>query len=374
MIRESFGYQHVQYRLYGDEFLGYVVSAVERDIHITKRGRVSEQIDAVITWVDGSDSRWLRRRKARMAGKNMAVHPISAGRSPGRFEDNGELAYCLASIRKFLPWVGTIFLITDQQVPRFLDADMLVRHRIQIVDHREIFHSYEWALPTFNTRAIETAIWRVSGIARRFLYFNDDFVVLKSTSVEAFFREHHVVLQGTWRRIKFYPGIRIRFERWAYSLLERMAGVSVTMHLLQQMRSAALGGIQRRYFHAPHVPHPIDRLTLEAFFADNPNVFEENIRFPFRDATQFSAVFLARHLEIAKGTAILEPSNEDILLSGERDSSARLDEKLKVLASGQPRFLCLQSFEKVRLSYQDRVRKILWEVLSPEIKEFRPED
>ena len=309
-----------------------------------------------------------------MAGKYTAVHPISAGRSPGRFADNGELVYCLASIRKFLPWVGTIFLITDQQVPDFLDAEMRGRDRIQIIDHKEIFHSYEWALPTFNTRTIETAIWRVPGIARRFVYFNDDFVVLKSTPAEAFFRGGHVVHKGTWRRTKFYPVVRIRFERWAYSLLERIAGISVTMHLLQQMRSAALGGIHRRYFHAPHVPHPVDRLTLETFFANNPGLFEENIQFPFRDATQFSAVFLARHLEIAKGTAILEPSNEDILLSGERDSSARLDEKLKVLASGQPRFLCLQSFEKVGLSYQDRVRKILWEVLSPEIKEFRPED
>jgi Stealth protein CR2, conserved region 2 len=32
-------------------------------------------------------------------------------------------------------------------------------------------------LPTFNSRAIESMLWRIDGLADRFVYFNDDMML-----------------------------------------------------------------------------------------------------------------------------------------------------------------------------------------------------
>jgi len=70
--------------------------------------------------------------------------------------------------------VRTIWLVTDNHVPTAIDRRKAERHNIRIVDHREIFCGHEQLLPTFNSYAIETVLWRIEGLADRFLYFNDD--------------------------------------------------------------------------------------------------------------------------------------------------------------------------------------------------------
>jgi len=114
-------------------------------------------IDGVITWVDGSDPEHRQKRRAaeHAAGGDIG-QPIPAGTDPTRFIDNGELRYCLASLHRFAPWLRRIHLITDNQCPAFLDEALQRHYRVTIVDHREVFRDYEWALPTFNSRSIAT--------------------------------------------------------------------------------------------------------------------------------------------------------------------------------------------------------------------------
>ena len=52
--------------------------------------------------------------------------------------------------------------------PRRLQA------KIRRVTHRELFEGFEDNLPTFNSLAIETLLWRIPDLAEQFLYFNDD--------------------------------------------------------------------------------------------------------------------------------------------------------------------------------------------------------
>ncbi|XP_012941088.1 N-acetylglucosamine-1-phosphotransferase subunits alpha/beta [Aplysia californica] len=87
-----------------------------------------------------------------------------------RFEDNEELRYSLRSIEKFAPWVRHIFIVTNGQIPHWLNLD---NPRVTIITHDEIFLNASH-LPTFSSPAIEANIHRIPGLSDKFLYLNDD--------------------------------------------------------------------------------------------------------------------------------------------------------------------------------------------------------
>jgi Stealth protein CR2, conserved region 2 len=137
-----------------------------------------EAIGAVVAWVDGGDRKHRARRNRYLADPGGDSGPEQVANKERRFSDNDEIRFCLRSIRNYAPWVRTIWLVTDNQVPAAIDRRRAERDNIRIVDHREIFHGYEQLLPTFNSLSIETMLWRIDGLADRFLYFNDDMMLV----------------------------------------------------------------------------------------------------------------------------------------------------------------------------------------------------
>jgi hypothetical protein len=133
-------------------------------------------IDLVITWVNGADPRWRAKRQA--AGLETALETANV---EGRFRDNGELRYLLRSIEQFWPFDGMIYLVTDEQVPDFLSGSS----RVKIIDHREILD--EQYLPTFSSRAIESALHRIPQLSEHFVAFNDDVMLARPVLREDFF-------------------------------------------------------------------------------------------------------------------------------------------------------------------------------------------
>lgn len=123
-------------------------------------------IDLVYLWVDGNDPVW-QAKKAAYQQKETGVNPQAVNAC--RFVENDELKYSLRSVEKFAPWIRRIYIVTDKQVPAWLDTS---NPRIRIVDHREIIPSD--ALPVFNANAIEFHIARIPGLAEHFLFSNDD--------------------------------------------------------------------------------------------------------------------------------------------------------------------------------------------------------
>lgn len=93
-------------------------------------------------------------------------HIISAN----RFADNQELKYSLRSIEKFSPWVRNIYIVTNGQIPSWLNLD---NPRVKIVTHKEIFVNQSH-LPTFSSPAIESHLHRIQGLSKKFIYMNDD--------------------------------------------------------------------------------------------------------------------------------------------------------------------------------------------------------
>ena len=123
------------------------------------------EIDAVYTWVDGADPAH-RAKRARFR-----PHEDARDATAERWRDNNELRYSLRSLHRYAPWIRRIFIVTDGQVPSWLDT---AHPRIEIVDHTAIFPDRRF-LPTFNSCVIEAFLHRIPGLAERYLYLNDDF-------------------------------------------------------------------------------------------------------------------------------------------------------------------------------------------------------
>ncbi|KAM4037761.1 N-acetylglucosamine-1-phosphotransferase subunits alpha/beta [Anomaloglossus baeobatrachus] len=90
--------------------------------------------------------------------------------SASRFEDNEELRYSLRSIEKHAPWVRHVFIVTNGQIPSWLNLD---NPRVTIISHQELFLNTSH-LPTFSSPAIESHIHRIPGLSQKFIYMNDD--------------------------------------------------------------------------------------------------------------------------------------------------------------------------------------------------------
>jgi hypothetical protein len=116
-----------------------------------------------------------------------------------RFSDNDEIRFCLWSIRHHASWVRTIWQVTDNQFPSAIDRRKAEQHDIRVVDHREIFRGHEQLLPTFNSLAIETMLWRIDALADRFLLPQRRHDVRRTRTTGGFFsNEGKVTLRGRW--------------------------------------------------------------------------------------------------------------------------------------------------------------------------------
>nr|XP_004650281.2 N-acetylglucosamine-1-phosphotransferase subunits alpha/beta [Jaculus jaculus] len=103
--------------------------------------------------------------------------------SASRFEDNEELRYSLRSIEKHAPWVRNIFIVTNGQIPSWLNLD---NPRVTIVTHQDVFRNVSH-LPTFSSPAIESHIHRIEGLSQKFIYLNDDVMFGKDVWPDDFY-------------------------------------------------------------------------------------------------------------------------------------------------------------------------------------------
>ncbi|KAJ5814842.1 hypothetical protein N7474_006619 [Penicillium riverlandense] len=142
-------------------------------------------IDAVYTWVNGSDPIWKSERDfwyqrwvKEYDGPDLNIQKKPKSGSDedecaadeNHFRDNDELRYSVRSLEKYAPWIRQIYLVTNGQVPSWLDPD---NPRIKVISHSEIFENSSH-LPVFSSSSIESNLDRIPGLSDNFLYFNDD--------------------------------------------------------------------------------------------------------------------------------------------------------------------------------------------------------
>lgn len=141
---------------------------------------MAQDIDIVVTWVDMNDPTW-KAEFNKYSGKEEAE---ANGVVDARFRDYGFLKYWFRGIEKFAPWVRKIHFVTAGQKPEWLNAD---NPKLHLVDHKD-FIPAEF-LPTYNSVVIERFMHKIPGLSEKFVYFNDDFYMLRPVPEERFFQK-----------------------------------------------------------------------------------------------------------------------------------------------------------------------------------------
>ena len=245
-------------------------------------------IDAVILWVDGNDE----MHKAKMLPYLEDKSRVNSEKFRTRYDQVNEIKYTIDSILKFAPYIRNIFVVTDEQVPDFLKDINDSYKKVAIVDHSVIFKGYEDYLPTFNCRPIETCIYRIPELAEHFIYFNDDFFLINETKPSDFFKNGLPVLRGKW----------LKFDKDIFYKKFKKPKVG---HKKIQQKAAQLLGFNK-YYNFKHTPHPLRKSTFKKYFESNNNVFIDNIKYRFRDNSQFTPQGLANHIEIKNKTCFFK--------------------------------------------------------------------
>lgn len=270
---------------------------------------VSNDIDFVLTWVDGNDPEWKASRSSyRSAG--------GEDDRPERYRDWELLRFWFRGAERFAPWVRNIHLVTCGHLPEWLDTG---HPKLRIVRHEDFMPSD--ALPTFNSNALEVNLHRIPGLTERFVYFNDDMFILKDVRPEDFFVRgkpkdmlaaqpvianptnpvmSHILLNDSLvisRHFEKREAMRRNPGRWwkpGYP----------PMYFIYNLIETAFP--QYTGFYTHHGPSPMLKSTFEELWELEPEVLTETTYSRFRsisDVTQY----LFREWEKQKGNFV--PSN-----------------------------------------------------------------
>lgn len=281
-------------------------------------------VDAVYTWVDGSDPRWLETRRAAAGARAAGLPPTS--NDDARFASHDELRYSLRSLEYFAPWIRHVHLVTAGQVPDWLDTSA---PGITVVDHGEIFADPSH-LPTFNSHAIEANLHRISGLTEQFLYLNDDVFLGRGVGPETFFTP------GGAARI--FPS-RQRIQGGPGALPVDTAAANNRAVLLDRFQRTAS-------FKFKHTVHAQVRSTLEDIDRDYPELVAATSAARFRSDSDLSIPSsLAHYYGVGTGRAVV--SSVDYRYVDLDDPRAQLL-LARLLWNAPPEMFCLNQVRSVR--------------------------
>lgn len=246
-----------------------------------------DPIDVVITTVDGSDPAWLEKFNAVLT-KQAGESALAKTSNAARYTTHDELRFVLRSIHYYAPYVRTIHVVTDAQCPEWLDVG---HPRINLVDHKDIIDPQY--LPCFNSDAIESCLWKIPGLSERFIYFNDDVLLMAPTNESTFFTSHGLPrFFASPRRIPDMPA------QWADSY---------TMHAhLQSSAALEERGYGRPLVKYRHVPFAARISVLRAMEAEFAEELSQTRSSPLRSETSFATIsFLYPNYALATRNGVL---------------------------------------------------------------------
>jgi hypothetical protein len=261
---------------------------------------INMDIDVVITWVDGNDIKHRRKMQPYLKPEDQQIEDIAGAT---RFANDGEIYYCVASILRFAPFVRKIFIVTDEQTPKKLNefvAEYFPDNKtaLEIIDHKIIFKGYEQYLPTFNSRGLETCLWRIPDLSENFVFFNDDFMLIRPIEPHDWFRDGKVVARGHFKNCFLYS-----LHKFLKKNIQRKEKKTIFQ---DTMCNAAKVLKRKRFFRIYHTPLPLKKSVLANYFTQNEAVFTKNISPKFRDEKQFNAQSFFYILAAKQGLCIVQ--------------------------------------------------------------------
>jgi hypothetical protein len=169
-----------------------------------------ETIPIVYLWVNASDPDYRAR---------YGLQSVSC-----RDRDNNDLLYSLRSLEKNLPWWrGTLYLVTDNQIPEWIQEYHL---RIKIISHKDIIPKN--FLPTRVSYTIEWFLYNIPDIHDLFITMNDDFMFLKPCEPSDFLHsDMKPILSFNDNKLNTTPEVLDKFksknDTWLYSVHNSVA-------------------------------------------------------------------------------------------------------------------------------------------------------
>lgn len=133
-------------------------------------------IDLVVPYVDNKDPNWQKLYNQYVSKDD------GYGANDERFRGYNLFKYFFRGVDKYMPFIRTVHVIvqSESQIPDWLDAN-----KVHIVKHED-FIPKEY-LPCFNSCTIEMFLYKIPGLAEKFIYANDDYYVVNEMSEKDFF-------------------------------------------------------------------------------------------------------------------------------------------------------------------------------------------
>jgi hypothetical protein len=176
-------------------------------------------IDIVFLWVDGSDRQFaeLKRRHLPQHLSDLGLFDELVGDAT-RYLQMGEIAYAVRSVRLFVPWIRTVYIVIadGQQLPSSLRSVAGLR----VVRHSDIIPAD--FLPTFCSSSIEPFVHKISGLSEMFIYGNDDFMFWNMTPLSYFVKNAELVFRGA-HLSKLFARLGARIRRGHPKIASRTA-------------------------------------------------------------------------------------------------------------------------------------------------------
>ncbi len=307
------------------------------------------EVDIVYMWVDGVDPKW-QKKKLTFTGK---INDNTELDNIGRYVNNDELKYSLRSVEKHAPWIRKIYIVTDEQIPGWLNTS---NPKIQVVDHTEIIpHDL---LPCFNSSVIEYFIYKIAGLTEHFLFANDDFFFNADLSPDYFFLENG------------FPIVRLKRKplgKWHYRI-KRLAGKKIGQYAEKIHDGTIL--IEKRFNkYYPGVPHHnIDAYRKSEYQKCVEEIFVEQIK---RSQSNRVRAYGDLHRSVFSYYA-LAVGNAQLKYVGRRESSRILVHRhdfFKYMERYKPQLFCLNDSQKVTMKQRQKIGPFL-ENLFPEKSSF----
>lgn len=266
--------------------------------------KVNFPIDIVITWVDQNDRNWKQKY-------NQYSAESIDDKSETRFRDYGTLKYVFRSIDKYAPWVHQVFLVTDHQIPEWLNLNY---SNVKVVFHDQII-SKEY-LPTFNSNVIDLSLVKIPNLSDHFIYFNDDMFLNAPVKKGDFFSPKGLI-KDTLALNAIMPSENfdhifvnnISLINSLYNKNKIMKHLFFKIFNYKNMEFNLLNVLLAPFprfsrFVDPHVPIAFRKNTINTVLDKHPEIYRETRENKFRSKDDFS-IWVFRYIELLSGNFVV---------------------------------------------------------------------
>lgn len=323
-------------------------------------------IDALLVWVDTRDPVWggLKQKYQTQGQHHGSLDPVRLPQSPW---SHFEVMQCVPLLLKNLPFIRhlVVVMMRPQTLPQELIDSLppAAAAKIKYVYHDEYIPAQY--LPTFNSTVIELFLHRIQALGEHFVYFNDDFYVIREMRPSHFFGSRETLGQQA-----AVPVVSCLKPTWAAAipptasswLLRRFKLTHAAAHCFshQVYRSTRAHRRYQTYHIRDHRPISLTKDMLHRAFHEVPQqVIHHTAQRRFRSADELLFLELALHVALDTKGAIHRP--DPALLFSYESSRPLSKATVRAALASNASFVC---FNALDIDNEEQRRHLL-DILHP---------